>query len=140
MVTVALATGRDVGVDVEDAARRGRTVELADRFFAPSEVAALRALPEGAAQRDRFFRLWTLKESYIKARGQGLAIPLSGFAFALDGAGSAIGFSARPEVDDDAARWRFFGLRPSERHQLAVAVAAGPSAPVRVRVRWASAA
>jgi len=135
LVAVAITAGREVGVDVEDTRRRGRTVELADRFFSPEEVTALRALPAGAAQRDRFFRLWTLKESYIKARGQGLAIPLAGFRFTLDEPGATINFSARPGVDPDPTRWRFVGLRPTRRHQLAVAVAS--AAPLRVRVRWA---
>lgn len=136
LVAVAVATGREVGVDVEDGERRGRTVELADRFFAPSEIAALRGLPEGA-QRDRFFRLWTLKESYIKARGQGLAIPLAGFAFDLDAGASAIGLSTDPGVDPDPSRWRFRTLRPTPRHQLAVALACGARAPLHTRVRWA---
>ena len=137
LVAVSVAAGCEVGVDVEDGERRGRTVELADRFFAPSEIAALRGLPEGA-QRDRFFRLWTLKESYIKARGQGLAIPLAGFAFDLDACGSAIGLSTNPGVDPDPTRWRFRTLRPTPRHQLAVAVACGAGTPLHTRVRWAA--
>jgi 4'-phosphopantetheinyl transferase len=47
---------------------------LAGRYFAPLEVDALGALP--AAERlGRFFAYWTLKESYIKARGLGSPCP-----------------------------------------------------------------
>ena len=115
---VALAVSdTPVGVDVEDTQRVGRTVELADRFFAPSEARALRTLPP-AAQRARFFDLWTLKEAYIKGRGEGLAIPLASFAFdhAPDG---TVYFSTTTEPD--AGRWEFARIDPTPRHRLAVA-------------------
>ena len=115
---VALAVAKTpVGVDVEDLQRRGRTVELSDRFFAPSEARALRALPE-AAQRSRFFDLWTLKEAYIKARGQGLAIPLASFAFDLDH--GPLAFQPQP---GDPIIWQFARMDPTPRHRLALALA-----------------
>ena len=134
LVAIALAAGCPVGVDVEDCERPGRTVALAERYFAPTEVAALRARPP-AAQRDRFFQLWTLKEAYIKARGQGLAIPLARFAFDLDPACSAIGFTADADVDPDPPRWRFRTFRPTARHQLSVALCCGAEGPLVVSVR-----
>src|SRR6185295_18612851 len=75
LIACLVTLGVDVGVDVEDTHRRGETVRIANRFFSASEVAALEALPP-ERQRQRFFEYWTLKESYIKARGMGLAIPL----------------------------------------------------------------
>src|SRR5579872_2711510 len=69
-----------LGVDVEGANADTATVALADRYFSVAEAASLRALPQ-AAQSERFFDYWTLKESYIKARGLGLALPLQGFGF-----------------------------------------------------------
>lgn len=117
---LAFAVSRDrVGVDVEWITRPGRTVELADRYFAASEIAALRALPE-ASQRDRFFALWTLKEAYIKARGMGLAIPLRDFAYTLD---EGIRIAVEPQtrdVPDD--HWRFHLTDIGDRHRLAVAL------------------
>ena len=74
---------REIGVDVEDRQRTGQTVDIADRFFSPSEIRALRQLPP-EHQRDRFFDYWTLKESYMKARGIGLALGLANFSFCLE--------------------------------------------------------
>lgn len=120
---VALAIARaPIGVDVEWLARPGRTVELAERYFAPAEVAALRALPE-ARRRDRFFDLWTLKEAYIKARGLGLAIPLDSFAFSLEH--DAVAIAIAPEANEaPGARWRFHLTDVGTSHRLAIAACA----------------
>ena len=70
-------------MDVENVRAREVDIEIADRYFAPEEVAsAARAADE--KQKQRFFEYWTLKESYIKARGMGLSIPLERFAFHLE--------------------------------------------------------
>ena len=56
---------------LEPVRRADAPLHLADHYFAPAEIAALRALPP-PAQSTRFFEYWTLKESYLKARGVGL--------------------------------------------------------------------
>ena len=118
LIALAIARTR-IGIDVEYTTRPGRTVELADRFFAPAEIAALRALPE-ARQRDRFFDLWTLKEAYIKARGMGLAIPLSDFAYHLDEQHVSLAVAdATRDVPD--ASWRFRTANIGAHHRLAIA-------------------
>jgi 4'-phosphopantetheinyl transferase len=144
MLCVLVALHLEVGVDVEDALRPRQTVAVADRFFAPSEVAALRSLPE-SAQIARFFAYWTLKESYIKARGMGLSLPLDGFAFefepepSLDEPASSssprvmndrVTLRCEPIVHDRGDRWRFARVRLSERHVAAVAVEGSPHEPL----------
>ena len=119
LIAVGVASGRDLGVDVEFV-DRGLTQDVAGRFFAPAEVRDLRALPDDQ-QAVTFFDYWTLKEAYIKARGMGLALPLDQFAFALDGdRPPTIAFG--PAIADDPARWQFFQAWPLPRHRLAVAV------------------
>lgn len=124
---MALLVHRDeaAGVDVEDTGRITRPEEIADRYFAPAEVEALFTLaPE--LRRDRFFDYWTLKESYIKARGMGLFIPLEHFAFSFAAGRIAIGFDAR--LEDAPARWHFHLYQPAAHHRMAVARTAPPGA------------
>jgi hypothetical protein len=84
LAVVAVTGGADVGVDVERADRSVNAARLTGRFFSPEETAALQELsPERL--RERFFLYWTLKESYIKARGLGLSLPLDSFSFRLAG-------------------------------------------------------
>ncbi|MCE9671374.1 4'-phosphopantetheinyl transferase superfamily protein [Myxococcus stipitatus] len=131
MALVAVALDDELGADVEDAERAGDTVEIADHFFAPTEVTALRALPQGA-QRERFFEYWTLKEAYIKARGAGLSLPLDQFAFHLEPGGPPR-ISFDPRMVDAPEAWQFMQLRPSARHHAAVAVRRARSRPLSVR-------
>ena len=138
LIACAVSWGADVGIDVENAARSVESAGIASSYFAPAEAGALLALPV-AEQRERFFVYWTLKESYIKARGLGLAIPLEQFWFSLGtpghggddpsragaaatprGTDIAIGFD--PRLQDDAAAWSFVLLRASDQHLLAVSV------------------
>ena len=118
LIACALTLAREVGVDVENIRRRV-TYELPERFFSPREVADLRALPR-EHQDVVFFDYWTLKESYIKARGLGLALPLGQFTFVRSGTTPHIEFA--PELPDDPASWQFAQFWPTPSHRLAVAV------------------
>ena len=120
----------EIGVDAEFLERGGETVSIADSFFSAFEVRALRGMP-AAQQTRRFFSYWTLKESYIKARGHGLALPLDQFSFHLD-AGEDIGISFDPRMGDAPARWRFALVEASPVHLLAVG-ASTAGAPLSLR-------
>ena len=78
-----ITEGAAVGVDIESSpAARGACDEVAEAYFAPAEVSALKALPRD--QRDSaFLRCWTRKEAYVKALGDGLQVPLEDFAVSL---------------------------------------------------------
>ena len=116
LVSVAIATHGRLGVDVEAVDPRKADLAVANAYFAPSEVALLQRMP-AADQPEWFFRLWTLKESYIKAIGTGLGTPLDSFEFAFDPV--RISFAGG---GDDPGRWHFSMLPASDRHILSVAV------------------
>ncbi|MDP1574157.1 MAG: 4'-phosphopantetheinyl transferase superfamily protein [Coxiellaceae bacterium] len=67
-----------IGVDIEHHRDSKDHMEIAKRFFAPSEYAQLIAQPV-LAQTRYFYQYWTLKEAFIKATGQGLSFGLSNF-------------------------------------------------------------
>ncbi len=116
---VACAVSRQrVGVDVERIEPDRDLDALARRYFSASEVDALFALPPGE-RAEHFFRCWTLKESFLKARGDGLSASLDWFSFALDGDPIRVRFT--PGAGDKAEDWRFAALRGSGVHALAVA-------------------
>lgn len=117
LIVLGVACGRELGVDVENICAREACVEIADRWFAPEEVAALHELPP-EQQPHRFFEYWTLKESYIKARGAGLSMPLDRFWFQFlenDRVDMTIRGAERP-----TSRWEFWQVRPAAEYLLAV--------------------
>jgi 4'-phosphopantetheinyl transferase len=78
-VAALAAEGHALGFDVEPLDRKV-TLGIADRYFCPEEVDWLQSLPE-AIRPAGFLRLWTLKEAFIKATGQGLRQDLAMFWF-----------------------------------------------------------
>jgi 4'-phosphopantetheinyl transferase len=125
----AVAHRRDVGVDVEWAARPVEHLKLAERFFAPGEVAVLRTVaPEGVP--DAFFACWTRKEAYVKATGLGLSLPLNGFEVSLEPVAEP---SLRILGDPEAtARWALRSLDTGPGFAAAL-VAERPPFTVRLR-------
>lgn len=118
LIVLGVTGQRALGVDVENVRARQVSIDIADRFFAPAEVAALSAVPPDQ-QQDRFFEYWTFKESYIKARGMGLSIPLDKFSFHYPH-DRAVDIAIHPELTDDAARWQFWQFRPTPEYLVAV--------------------
>jgi 4'-phosphopantetheinyl transferase len=126
----AIVLRRSVGVDVERVQPGRDTAGISARFFSPSEAAAMRALGPDA-QVEAFYNGWTRKEAYIKARGEGLSLPLDSFDVSLTpGEPAALLRAAggRREV----RRWELVGLTPAPGYAAAVAVEAG----IRRIVGW----
>jgi 4'-phosphopantetheinyl transferase len=133
LVILGVTSGRTLGVDAENIAGRDVDIDGLHRYFAPEESAALLSLPP-AGRRRRFFELWTLKESYIKARGMGLAIPLDAFRFELTG-DEGLTLHMRPELSDSPRHWRLWQLTLRPDYLVAVCAAQGGHAPPRIVVR-----
>ena len=133
LVVCAVANGARVGVDAEytgDPAPLG----VAERYFSTGEIASVRTKPR--AQQSRvFYDYWTLKESYVKACGLGLAIGLDRFSIVLD--------DDRPprlELDksfpDAASQWQFAQWRPTDKHVISLCVRPRRGLEVTIVNRW----
>jgi 4'-phosphopantetheinyl transferase len=132
VVICAVTRGIPVGVDIERVDRRVPQ-GIAEATFAASEKAALAALPQHE-QGKRFYTYWTLKESYLKARGLGLSLPLDPIAFSVADSprlGGNLAFS----VANDCGVWQFTLLAPTPSHIAAVCVSGrgGPAPQVVLR-------
>jgi 4'-phosphopantetheinyl transferase len=117
LTVCAIAQHYDIGVDVEDSQRSTQAgFRSLGRHFSSQEIKNLAKVPEDQ-QRQRFFDYWTLKESYIKARGLGLAIPLDKFSFLFE-ANQLKGFSVHPDLQDDADCWQFWRIAIADQYRV----------------------
>ncbi|KAL0047635.1 hypothetical protein WJX82_008143 [Trebouxia sp. C0006] len=87
LLGIAVSCGSVVGLDAEESNRHTKAdpLRLARRRLTPLELASLEAIHSTEGRARRFVQLWTLKEAYVKAVGQGISAPpgLKGFSVLL---------------------------------------------------------
>jgi 4'-phosphopantetheinyl transferase len=119
-IVCAVARHPFIGIDIEHCERKAAIVPLAERFFSHQEYQDLLCLPD-ADQNNRFFDYWTLKEAYIKARGEGISLGLNRFGFEF-ASSDKIGFYCDRDLQDMPQLWHF-GLSSSPGdHRMALAL------------------
>lgn len=80
-IVICAAAEKEVGCDVEEIVQAPEGV--AEHFFHPSESAYINACM-GDERNRRFFRIWTMKESYIKMTGEGMRLDFDRFEILPD--------------------------------------------------------
>jgi 4'-phosphopantetheinyl transferase len=119
---LGVAQGREVGVDVEYVKRDFQFADVAKRFFTPSEVDALQGLPP-QLQREAFFKCWTSKEAFLKAKGTGLSGKLDEVEITLTA-------EQRVQITANVPGWSLIELDPGDDYEGALVVEGAPL-PVR---------
>lgn len=118
MAVFGFTRGRRIGVDLERIRGDFQLDEVAERFFSAAERSALADLPAGE-RHTAFFRVWTRKEAYIKARGEGLSHPLDQFDVSVDDRARLT--ATRPDASE-AHRWQLENLSIGPEFAAAAAV------------------
>jgi len=118
LIVLAVTLRCALGVDVENVRARHISMDIAESIFSSQEVTALARLPPHK-QKHRFFENWTFKESYIKARGTGFALPLDKFSFYYP-RDSEVQISIHPDLKDSPHHWMFWQLRPTPDYLVAL--------------------
>ncbi|MEU8938719.1 4'-phosphopantetheinyl transferase superfamily protein [Streptomyces goshikiensis] len=102
LVVIGLNRRGRIGVDTEKAARRLRYSEVHRQMCTTAERARL-ARMSGPEQEAELLRVWTLKEAYTKALGQGMRMGFNQFGFDAAGRGPMTS-DGRPASYDE---WTF---------------------------------
>ncbi len=117
---MAFVLNREVGVDVERVRVQNDALKIAERFFSSNERGILRRMPDSELH-TAFFRCWTRKEAYIKAKGEGLSLPLHQFDVSLD-ADPAQGLIATRPDGAETERWTIRNVNVDAGYAAAIAV------------------
>ena len=117
LVACGFCLGVDFGIDIECLLPANADQQLVAAMFSKPEQEMLTDLSEDQFV-DEFFQVWTLKEAYVKAEGQGLSLPLDDFAFTLDP--PDIHFLS--EDGRNKTDWAFVTLKPTDQYRLSAAV------------------
>jgi|HubBroStandDraft_5_1064220.scaffolds.fasta_scaffold59391_1 4'-phosphopantetheinyl transferase len=121
LALLAFARTRAIGVDVEKINAAPDARKLAERFFSVREREFLEDL-SGDELRAAFFRCWTRKEAYVKARGEGLSLPLHQFDVSVAADEAHALLATRPDPSE-AGRWILRDLPVNSGYAAALAVA-----------------
>lgn len=121
----AVTEGREVGVDVEQVRPVSAWRHIAASYFSVDENRALGSVGDDEA-REAFFRIWTRKEAYSKALGEGVSQRWRQFTVSLQPRAAAVmadvAVGAGPE-----GTFTIFPLAPGPGYVAALAVrGAGP--------------
>ena len=126
LAVIAIARAPEVGIDVEYIRARSDYADIARHFFSAAELEYLIALPSHLYA-EAFFSCWTKKEAYLKARGQGLAIPLNSFSVLLPTNGGLTAVDSYVPSKDriPGNGWSLYTLRPAPGFAGALAIEGG---------------
>ena len=119
LAALAVTRTAAIGVDVEKIKSVEQVRGLAERCFADSEIEFVFSGESGSLMQ-RFFKLWTLKEAYIKARGCGLSLSLQSVVFAPLDQPLTVDFDS--SHDDAPSAWRFCHWEVGSEHLLSLAI------------------
>ena len=131
LAALAITRTAEVGVDVEKVKPVEQVRGLAERCFADSEIQYVFS-GDANSLMQRFFKLWTLKEAYIKARGCGMSLSLQSVIFAPLAQPLTVNFDA--SHDDFPTAWRFGHWEIGSEHLLSMAMNVDTSQPPAVEL------
>lgn len=82
LVVIAFSLDGEVGIDIERIRPLPDLDELIMRNFTTGEIKFINSKPEERIS--RFFRFWTIKESFVKALGEGMRLPPDHLEFEIE--------------------------------------------------------
>jgi 4'-phosphopantetheinyl transferase len=105
---LAVGINCDLGIDVESTSDRRSILDIAKHYFHEDEIATLTEMTDPDQQKDYFFRLWTLKESFLKALGTGISTGLDKVNFKINSETTiSADFSSELKLNNPKS-WQFF--------------------------------
>ncbi|PKQ44147.1 4'-phosphopantetheinyl transferase family protein [Confluentibacter flavum] len=120
MAIFGFTKSHDIGVDIEEIKNNFDVLDIANNFFSKKEIEFLNNFPT-EDQTEGFYRCWTRKESFIKAKSIGLSYPLDSFSVSIDSHESAELLETQWDIKEKH-NWTLFSFSPYENYIGAISV------------------
>ena len=110
----------DIGVDVEEIKTDFDVLDIVSNYFSKTEIKSLKKLPKENHTKG-FYRCWTRKESFIKAKANGLSFPLDSFSVSIDSDEKTELLETKWDSTEKES-WKLFTFSPQENYIGAVSI------------------
>lgn len=121
IMLAAFVLNSGIGIDVETIQQDTDYLAIGQRWFSKQESNTLRDLAE-EKRIGAFFRAWTRKEAYIKARGIGLSYSLNRFSVSMDETSPSL--LEHEDCSQEIKSWQIYNIEVSSDYSAAVAIEA----------------
>lgn len=127
-IALAFVIGKEIGVDIEKVDPMPDLYPLMKRWFSKKENLAFSKLPN-EYKLEAFYHVWTQKEAFIKAKGEGLNILLNDFSVSVDLCSPAALLELK---NGEPSSWQLESVNPGPSWKAAVCVQSNSKLPIRV--------
>lgn len=110
LIVIGFVKDFDIGVDIEKVKYNFDVFEIASKFFSALEIETLKKVHK-TKQVEYFYRCWTRKESFIKAKSVGLSFPLDSFSVCIDSDKKTKLLETKWD-DTEKHKWQLFTFTP----------------------------
>ncbi|WP_414829126.1 4'-phosphopantetheinyl transferase family protein [Alteromonas sp. H39] len=125
-ILIGVAINKKIGVDIEYMDPKRNWKEIASHYFHPREWDRNLAIYDKKSElraMSAFYKLWTLKEAFLKAEGRGMVTPLDHFYFdCADGLNPKLTVINDISASKVSAPWTFFHQYLDDTYSMAVGV------------------
>lgn len=120
MAVIGFVLNDDIGVDIEEIKTDFEVFDIASNYFSKLEIETLNELPK-EKHVEYFYRCWTRKESFIKAKSQGLTFPLDSFSVSIHSDKKTELLETKWD-EKEKSTWKLFTFSPHQNYIGAVSV------------------
>ena len=118
--TIGFVKNFDIGIDVEKIKNDFDVLEIVSNYFSELEIETLKKLPK-EMHTEYFYRCWTRKESFIKAKSLGLTFPLDSFSVCINSDKKTELLETKWD-DTEKHKWKLFTFSPQLNYIGAVSI------------------
>lgn len=108
-IVMVAVSENEIGCDIEKVTETD--LDIAKKFFFREEYENIAAVTASEERNELFFRYWTLKESFMKATGLGMRLPLDSFSIIIGKNGAAVRQNVDTKNYDFAETDAFHGYK-----------------------------